>query len=103
VANDRAINQRITLRFHLRPLNANDVVQYLQHRLRAAGHQGPPIFTDAAAHAIHAATKGVPREVNRLAKLSLEYAWLTNATSIDQPAVDIVVADLDRHQSLPIL
>lgn len=103
VANDRAINQRITLRFHLRPLGAEDVMHYLQHRLRTAGHEGPSIFTESAAHAIHSATKGVPREVNRLAKLSLEYAWLTNASSVDHSSVQTVVADLERHQSLPIL
>lgn len=103
VANDRAINQRITLRFHLRPLGAEDVKHYLQHRLRAAGHEGSAIFTESASHAIHSATKGVPREVNRLAKLSLEYAWLTNASRVDHPSVQTVVADLERHQSLPIL
>lgn len=103
VANDRAINQRITLRYHLRPLGAGDVMQYLQHRLRTAGHEGPCIFTESAANAIHAATKGVPREVNRLAKLSLKYAWLTNASRVDQSSVQTVVADLERHQSLPIL
>lgn len=103
VAKDRAINQRITLRYHLKPLSAGDVMQYLQHRLRAAGHEGPCIFTESAANAIHDATKGVPREVNRLAKLSLEYAWLMNAPRVEETSVQTVVADLERHQSLPIL
>jgi general secretion pathway protein A len=103
VAKDRAINQRITLRFHLRPLGPDDVAHYLTHRLRAAGHDGPPLFTDTAARAIHAATQGVPREVNRLAKLCLEHAWLTNASRVEPSSIQTVVADLERHQSLPIL
>lgn len=103
VASDRAINQRISLRFHLRPLSVSDIGTYLRHRLAAAGHPTGEVFTPDAAAAIHVATKGVPREVNRVAKLALEHAWLRNATAVDDESVRTVVADLERHQSLPVL
>lgn len=102
VANDPAINQRITLRYHLGPMKEEFVADYLQHRMRAAGHEGSHVFTHAAATAIHTATRGIPREVNRVAKLSLEHAWLTHSQSVDLASVQTVVADLERHQSLPI-
>lgn len=102
VAKDPAINQRITLRYHLGPMKEETVADYLHHRLRAAGHEGAPVFTRSAATAIHTATRGIPREVNRVAKLSLEHAWLSQSHCVDLASVQTVVADLERHQSLPI-
>ena len=102
VAGDAAINQRISLRFHLHPLRREEVAGYLRHRLRAAGHATGDLFDDEAAEAVGAATRGVPREVNRLAKLALEHAWVAESGRVAAPAVAAVVRDLERHQSLPV-
>lgn len=102
VAGDAAINQRISLRFHLRPLEREDVPGYLRHRLRAAGHASGEVFEEAASEAVFTATRGVPREVNRLAKLALEQAWLAEAPLVAAKSVEAVVRDLERHQALPI-
>lgn len=40
----RQLAQRITARFHLTPLAANETAEYVRHRLRVAGARGP-IFT----------------------------------------------------------
>ena len=102
VADDAAINQRISLRFHLCPLRREDVPGYVRHRLRAAGHATGEVFAEAAADAVFAATRGVPREVNRLAKLALEQAWVAEARGVEAPSVAAVVRDLERHQALPV-
>ena len=102
VANDRAINQRISLRYHLRPLQREEVDAYLRHRLRVAGHPTGHLFEPAAAEALFDATKGVPREVNRLAKLALEHAWLNEADAVGATSIGAVVADLEKHQALPV-
>lgn len=102
VAADRAINQRISLRYHLGPLPCEEVGGYLRHRLRVAGHQTGEIFEPAATGAIFEAASGVPREVNRLAKLALEHAWLRETAWVDQASVGAVVADLEKHQALPV-
>ena len=102
VAEDAAINQRISLRFHLRPLQADDVPEYLRHRLRAAGHPTGDVFAPESATALFEATRGVPRELNRLAKLALEHAWLAEAAVVDAAAVTAVVRDLEIHQALPV-
>lgn len=101
VAGDAAIDQRISLRFHLRPMTVGDVPNYLAHRMRTAGHADGRLFTEGAAVRLHEASGGVPRQVNRLAKLALEHAWLAGSPRVDVDAVSAVVRDLERHQAIP--
>ena len=101
ILSDAAINQRVSLRFHLKPLRADDLDNYLRHRLRAAGHSTGNLFSPGAALEIFHATHGVPRAVNRLAKLALEHAWVSDAAKVEEVAVNAVVRDLERHQLLP--
>ena len=101
ILSDAAINQRVSLRFHLKPLRADDLDNYLRHRLRAAGHSTGNLFSPGAALEIFHATHGVPRAVNRLAKLALEHAWVSDAAKVDAVAVNSVVRDLERHQLVP--
>lgn len=101
IVSDAAINQRVSLRFHLRPLRADDMENYLRHRLRAAGHATGNVFTPTAGEALFKSTQGIPREVNRLAKLALEHAWVNDAVKVDAADIASVVADLQRHQALP--
>jgi len=101
IVGDAAINQRVSLRFHLKPLRADDMENYLRHRLRVAGHPAGNLFSPTAALEIFNATYGVPRAVNRLAKLALEHAWVGETAKVEASAVTAVVRDLERHQLLP--
>lgn len=101
IVGNAAINQRVSLRFHLKPLRADDMEHYLRHRLRTSGHATGNLFSPAAALEIYNTTRGIPREVNRLAKLALEQAWVTEAPKVEAAAVAAVVRDLERHQALP--
>jgi general secretion pathway protein A len=101
VAGDAAIDQRISLRFHLRPMTVGDVPNYLRHRMRTAGHADGGLFTEGAGVRLHEASGGVPRQVNRLAKLALEHAWMAGSPRVDVDAVSAVVRDLERHQAIP--
>jgi hypothetical protein len=44
---------------------------------------------------------GVPRELNRIAKLALEFAWVKELPQVSIEAVEAVIRDLQRHQNLP--
>jgi general secretion pathway protein A len=96
-----AINQRISLRFHLNSLSLEDAANYLRHRLKVAGHITGELYPHDAVERAFQASLGVPRELNRLAKLSLEHAWLQGFPQVNYAAVDAVVRDLQRHQNLP--
>jgi general secretion pathway protein A len=95
------VEQRISLRFHLGALTAPETGAYVRHRLNAAGFAGePPVTADAVA-LLHGASRGIPREINRLCKLALEHAVTRGLPSLDAAAVGVVVADLRRHGALP--
>jgi general secretion pathway protein A len=59
----RQLAQRITGRYHLKPLMREETLQYVRHRLRVAGASGE-IFTPAALREVHRLSSGVPRVIN---------------------------------------
>jgi type II secretory pathway predicted ATPase ExeA len=61
------IKQRIAIHHQTRTLSlASDVEQYIRHRLRAAGYEGPEIFNQKALEAIWSYSSGTPRLINTL-------------------------------------
>jgi general secretion pathway protein A len=96
-----AINQRISLRFHLNSLSLEDAADYFRHRLKVAGHLTGELFPSDAVERAFQASLGVPRELNRIAKLALEYAWLKECPQVGLTSVDAVIRDLERQQNLP--
>jgi general secretion pathway protein A len=101
VAGLPAINQRISLRFHLNSLSQTDAADYLRHRLKVAGHLTGELFPMDAVERLFQSSLGVPREVNRIAKLALEYAWLKEYPLVNLDAVTAVIHDMERQQNLP--
>lgn len=67
----RQLRQRITVRYHLRPLDRHDTEYYLQHRLQIAGANGRPTFSPWAVRSIHRYSGGVPRLINAVADKAL--------------------------------
>ncbi len=59
----RQLAQRITGRYHLKPLSREETLQYARHRLRVAGASGD-IFTSAALREVHRVSSGIPRVIN---------------------------------------
>jgi general secretion pathway protein A len=94
------LEQRISLRFHLGPMSPEDCAGYLRHRLRVAGHPDGSIFLAAAEELLAAECRGVPRELNRLAKLALETARADGAPAIAASHVRAVIDDLRRHGAI---
>src|ERR1700683_3926037 len=71
--------QRVSVDFHLRPLERNEVHAYVRHRLEGAG-RGTPIFLPDAIEFVHARTRGVPRLINQLCDFALLYAFADGRT-----------------------
>jgi general secretion pathway protein A len=101
VASLPQIDQRVSLRFHLNAMDLEDSRNYVRHRLTMAGHPTGELFAPEAIERAHQVTLGVPRELNRIAKLSLEFAWVKEYPEVTLNAVEAVVRDLQRHQNLP--
>ena len=67
----RQLQQRITVRYHLGPLDRDEVEAYILHRLQVAGGNGRPAFTRPALRSIHRFSGGVPRLINAVCDKAL--------------------------------
>ena len=70
----RQLNQRITARYHLMPLNKIETAAYVRHRLLCAG-LSRPLFNRDALKVVHRLSKGVPRLINIICERSLLAAY----------------------------
>ena len=83
----RHLQQRISLRYHLRPLDKRETRSYLQHRLNMARSAGSTSFDQGAYREIYRFSKGVPRLINIIAERSLLAAYLAESRRIRQTHV----------------
>ncbi len=88
----RQFAQRISVYFHLAPLDAVSSANYIRHRLKHVGGSGEE-FTPEAIDRIQAQSGGVPRMLNRLCDLSLIYAASAEKKTVDADVVAELLAD----------
>jgi general secretion pathway protein A len=91
----RQLRQRITVRYHLRPLTRHEVIQYVQHRLHVSGGNGTPNFTRPALWRVHHYSKGVPRLVNAVCDKALLAGFVNQRERIDFRMVGRAVRELE--------
>ena len=89
------LNQRISIVTTLIPFGLKDTSNYIEHRLKIAGYQGPPLFTSAALRLIWERSGGVPREINTLCFNALLLARTVEQKQADSDILHEVVQDLD--------
>lgn len=83
----RQLNQRITARYHLKPLNMEETVQYIAYRLRVAGGRRKVHFTRGALRAIYKSSGGTPRVINAVADRALLIGYTKEARDITKKIV----------------
>jgi general secretion pathway protein A len=92
--------QRVSSDFHLRPLNAQEVTEYIDFRLRAVGsHQ--ELFTDEACKIIADTSRGVPRTINIICDTALVYGFAAGVDKITAELVDTVIQNRAQFGVLP--
>jgi MSHA biogenesis protein MshM len=89
----RQLKERITHSFTLKPLPANDIRDYLNFRLRAAGYKGPDLFGAEALKLIAEASEGLTRRINIYADKTLLAAYATGTHTITADHVRAAVSD----------
>ncbi|MUV14040.1 ExeA family protein [Noviluteimonas gilva] len=83
----RQLAQRITARYHLMPLDANETGAYVRHRFRIAGGLHSPYSAGAIAR-IHKHSGGVPRLVNVIAERALLGGYAHDSLTIEPADID---------------
>jgi len=92
-ANMRQLKERITHNFLLEPLVRDDVAQYLEFRLRAAGYKGPNVFSPQSTRLISDASLGLTRRINILADKTLLACFSDNTHQITAKHVRSAIKD----------
>jgi general secretion pathway protein A len=87
------IDQRVSLRFHVDPMETEDIRGYVEHRLRVAGWDGTAIFSDDAFCTLAERSAGVPRRVNTLATQALFVGAMRGLSAIDAELMADVADD----------
>ena len=84
----RQLNQRITARYNLQPLNLDETSAYIRHRLEVAGLKGDRrLFDQSAVKQVHALTRGIPRLINVLCDRALLGAYGQKQGSVTRALV----------------
>jgi general secretion pathway protein A len=94
------LRQRISILCRLKPLGREETERYIAHRLHAAGHVGPPLFTREALDLIAHHSQGIPRNINNLCFNALSLGYALDRPRIDASLIEEVTVDLDIQKLL---
>lgn len=95
--NMEQFRQRIIASAHLKPLNIEEVKNYINHRLQQAGCNTDSLFSDAAFEVIHEKTLGVPRKINIFVDRLLLFGFLEELTCFDIDAINEVALEMSSE------
>jgi len=91
----RQLRQRITVRYHLRPLRFSEVKEYIRHRLHVSGANGAPYFSMAALWRVFNYSKGIPRLVNAVCDKCLLAGFVHQSDGIDFGLANRAIRELE--------
>lgn len=93
----RQLNERITVRYDIKPLSPRDVRMYIDHRLRVAGGPGLITYTDGAFGLIYYYTEGIPRRINALCDRALLIGYSKGIYEINRKIIRTAALDIGRN------
>jgi general secretion pathway protein A len=89
----RQLAQRITARYHLRPLNLKETMAYILHRIRIAGGR-KNLFSRKSIELLHRKTAGVPRLINTICDRALVASSSRKMLQVDHKIMQEAVNDV---------
>ena len=91
----RQLDQRISIRYSLKPLTEEETAAYVGHRLSIAGGGSAVSFTPKALNFVHRCTSGIPRLINLVCDRALLGAYSERAQRVTPEMVRTGAASLD--------
>jgi general secretion pathway protein A len=95
------LRQRITVSYHLPPLDADETGHYINHRLRRAAIGPPVVFPSDATDLIHGRSRGVPRIINVICDAALVFGYAEERRTFDGATIQEVLGELEATGVLP--
>ena len=96
------LRQRVTLHYHLAPLDGFESAAYVTHRLQVAGANGTPLFDSTTLPLIYEHTRGVPRLINSLCDRALLTGYVNDERTIDVNVINEVARELPAITREPV-
>lgn len=96
----RQLRQRITFSYSLAMMDADQVHQYVCHRVGVAGYRGGDLFDQRCCELLYKASQGTPRVVNVLAHKALMLAFGEGKSVVS--VEHIVAAAIDTEAASPV-
>ena len=90
------LEQRFSVKYHLKNLTLDETIKYIEHRCLMAGRK-ENIFSDSAYRAIFEFSQGSPRKMNNICDISLMVGYTKELSKIDEDTVGSVAADLEDY------
>jgi type II secretory pathway predicted ATPase ExeA len=91
----RQLDQRVSIRYELKPLDGETVAAYVAHRLTIAGGSGAVGFSAKALQQVHRWSGGIPRLINLICDRALLAAFSVRASRITPEMVTHAAQSLD--------
>ncbi len=91
----RQLDQRVSIRYELKPLTREEVAAYVGHRLHVAGGSASVSFSPKALQSVHQLSGGIPRLINLLCDRSLLGAYSARVNRVSHEMVAKAAETLD--------
>jgi type II secretory pathway predicted ATPase ExeA len=97
----RQLDQRVSIRYELKPLDREAVGAYVAHRLAVAGGSASVAFTTKALDRVHKLSAGIPRLINLICDRALLAGFSAQASRITPEMVVDAARSLDVQTAAP--
>jgi hypothetical protein len=91
----RQLDQRVSIRYELKPLDREAVGAYVAHRLAIGGGSASVTFTAKALDRVHKLSGGIPRLINLICDRALLAGYSVRTSHITPPLVNHAAKSLD--------
>ena len=97
----RQLDQRVSIRYQLRPLSRDEVAAYVSHRLMVAGGAASIMFQSKALDILHRRSSGIPRLVNLVCDRSLLASYSARTNRVSPEMVYQAAENLELFEERP--
>jgi general secretion pathway protein A len=94
----RQLDQRVSIRYDLKPLSREETCAYVQHRLSVAGGGAAVTFAPKALARVHRYTGGIPRLINLLCDRALLSGYSAHTNRIVPAFVEAAAESLELER-----
>jgi putative secretion ATPase (PEP-CTERM system associated) len=94
------LRQRVTVRYHIDPLDQPETQRYINHRLKRAAIGAPLEFPRVVTDTVHARSGGVPRLINVICDAVLLCGYAEESHQIDLALVRSAIEELESSSVL---